>query len=76
MKPLHFDDRSHDNCSIDRFEVKRMDDGVPCKTINGNQWGLMYSFAAQILERQLWSPSRVGSCRKQQYLHGGSGGSG
>lgn len=33
---ITFDDHSVDNCAIDRFEVRRMDNGFPCNTLNGH----------------------------------------
>jgi len=59
IEALTFDDRSHDNCSIDRFEVKRMDDGVPCKTINGNQWGPYVFFCCADIGKTIMVSLRV-----------------
>mgnify|MGYP003457984660 CR=1 FL=1 len=37
-----FDDGSHDNCAIDYFEVKRMDDGVPCDSTFKNTINIFF----------------------------------
>ena len=58
-----FDDGSHDNCMLDRFEVKRMDNGVPCSTPNGDQWGPYVFFCCKdigktiMVSLQVWDKS-------------------
>ena len=59
-----FDDGSHDNCAIDYFEVKRMDDGVPCdstfkNTINSRQWGPYAYFCCDDIGKTLLVAMRV-----------------
>ena len=58
-----FDDGSHDNCMLDRFEVKRMDNGDPCSTPNGDQWGPYVFFCCKdigktiMVSLQVWDKS-------------------
>lgn len=54
-----FDDRSHDNCAISRFEVKRMDDGIPCNTPGGNEWGPYVYFCCDDIGKTLMVGFRV-----------------
>lgn len=59
IEALTFDDRSHDNCSIDRFEVKRMDDGEPCNTIDGDEWGPYVFFCCADIGKTIMVSLRV-----------------
>ena len=59
IEAITFDDGSLDNCMIDRFEVKRMDDGIPCNTINGNQWGPYVFFCCADLGKTIMVSLRV-----------------
>ncbi|MBK9108962.1 MAG: hypothetical protein IPM92_11515 [Saprospiraceae bacterium] len=55
-----FDDRSHDNCGIRRYEAKRMDDGVPCDTAyNGDEWGPFVYFCCADIGKTLMVGFRV-----------------
>jgi len=54
-----FDDRSHDNCGIDHFDVKRMDDGVPCNTKNGSEFGPYVYFCCADIGKTLMVILRV-----------------
>ncbi|MBK8956293.1 MAG: hypothetical protein IPM34_12175 [Saprospiraceae bacterium] len=59
VEALTFDDRSHDNCGVLRYEVKRMDDGVPCNTPNGDQWGPYVHFCCADIGKTLMVGFRV-----------------
>ncbi|HRG31959.1 MAG: T9SS type A sorting domain-containing protein [Saprospiraceae bacterium] len=60
IEALTFDDRSHDNCVIDRFEVKRMDNGVPCKdTARSNKWGPYVYFCCDDIGKTIMVSLRV-----------------
>ncbi|MBK6698422.1 MAG: beta-propeller fold lactonase family protein [Saprospiraceae bacterium] len=64
VEAFTFDDRSHDNCAIDYFEVKRMDDGVPCdstfkNTINSRQWGPYVYFCCDDIGKTIMVGMRV-----------------
>ncbi|MBK6698326.1 MAG: T9SS type A sorting domain-containing protein [Saprospiraceae bacterium] len=59
IEAITFDDGSLDNCMIDRFEVKRMDDGIPCNTINGNQWGPYVFFCCADIGKTIMVSLRV-----------------
>ncbi|HEX5625634.1 MAG TPA: hypothetical protein VFX48_06450, partial [Saprospiraceae bacterium] len=54
-----FDDRSHDNCGIDRFEVRRMDLGFPCDTLSGRQYAPFVYFCCEDLGKTLMVNMRV-----------------
>lgn len=54
-----FDDRSLDNCGILRFEAKRMDNGVPCGTVNGDQYGPYVYFCCADIGKTLMVAMRV-----------------
>jgi len=54
-----FDDRSHDNCGILRFEAKRMDNGVPCNTPRGNEYGPYVYFCCADIGKTLMVNFRV-----------------
>ena len=59
IEAITFDDGSLDNCMIDRFEVKRMDDGIPCNTLNGNQWGPYVFFCCADIGKTIMVSLRV-----------------
>ncbi|MCC7028406.1 MAG: beta-propeller fold lactonase family protein, partial [Saprospiraceae bacterium] len=64
VEAFTFDDRSHDNCAIDYFEAKRMDDGVPCdstfkNTINSRQWGPYVYFCCDDIGKTIMVGMRV-----------------
>ncbi len=61
-----FDDRSHDNCGVLRFEARRMDNGVPCNTPRGDQWGPYVYFCCDDIGKTLMVNFRVWD------LHGNS----
>ncbi len=54
-----FDDRSIDNCGVLRFETKRMDNGVPCNTPNGDQFGPYVYFCCADIGKTLMVSMRV-----------------
>jgi hypothetical protein len=56
---IAFDNRSHDNCGILSFEAKRMDNGVPCNTPNGNEWGPYVYFCCADIGKTLMVSMRV-----------------
>ncbi|MBP7822125.1 MAG: HYR domain-containing protein, partial [Saprospiraceae bacterium] len=59
IEAITFDDGSLDNCMIDRFEVKRMDDGIKCNIINGNQWGPYVFFCCADIGKTIMVSLRV-----------------
>lgn len=54
-----FDDRSHDNCGIQYFEAKRMDDGTPCNTLGGDEWRPYVEFCCDDIGKTLMVSMRV-----------------
>ncbi|MCC6816825.1 MAG: T9SS type A sorting domain-containing protein [Saprospiraceae bacterium] len=56
---ITFDDHSVDNCEIARYEVKRMDDGKPCKTPRGNEFGPSVYFCCEDIGKNLIVQLRV-----------------
>ena len=61
VEAFTFDDRSHDNCGIARFEAKRMDDGVPClpQYKNGHLWSEYVYFCCEDYGKTLMVNLRV-----------------
>ncbi|NOT37575.1 MAG: T9SS type A sorting domain-containing protein [Saprospiraceae bacterium] len=57
---ITFDDHSVDNCEIDYFEVRRMDSGFPCNTLNGNVFAPSVYFCCNdigktiVVELRVW----------------------
>ena len=54
-----FDDGSHDNCGIDYFEVKRMDNGYPCDSVRGKEWGAYAYFCCEDIGKTIMVAMRV-----------------
>ncbi len=56
---ITFDDNSIDNCELDRFEVRRMDNGAPCNTTNGSLFGPSVYFCCADIGKTLMVALRV-----------------
>ncbi len=54
-----FDDGSLDNCGINSYEVKRMDNGAPCKTPNGSLFGPSVYFCCADIGKTIMVSLRV-----------------
>lgn len=60
IEAFTFDDRSHDNCGIDFYEVRRMDQGVPCKdSARSSQWGPFVYFCCEDIGKTIMVSLRV-----------------
>lgn len=56
---ITFDDGSLDNCGILNFEARRMDNGFPCNTLNGDQFGPYVFFCCDDIGKTLMVAMRV-----------------
>lgn len=56
---ITFDDGSLDNCGIESYEVKRMDNGAPCKTANGSLFGPSVYFCCEDVGKTIMVALRV-----------------
>ncbi len=56
---ITFDDGSLDNCELDRYEVKRNDNGAPCNTPNGSLFGPSVYFCCADVGKTLMVTLRV-----------------
>lgn len=59
IEALTFDDGSHDNCGLDYFEVKRMDNGYPCDSLRGIEWGPYVYFCCEDIGKTIMVSMRV-----------------
>ncbi|MBK6544014.1 MAG: HYR domain-containing protein [Saprospiraceae bacterium] len=59
IEALTFDDGSHDNCGLDYFEVKRMDNGYPCDSVRGIEWGPYVYFCCEDIGKTIMVSMRV-----------------
>ncbi|MDQ3140744.1 MAG: T9SS type A sorting domain-containing protein [Bacteroidota bacterium] len=59
VSALTFDDRSFDNCLLDRMEVRRMDRGIPCDTARRDDWGPFAFFCCNDIGKTILVNFRV-----------------
>lgn len=56
---ITFDDGSHDNCGISRYEARRMDNGKPCNTPDGDEFNPYVFFCCDDIGKTLVVSMRV-----------------